>query len=208
MKKFISIFLLCLMILSLPMSAFATSGSDYNSTNSLVLKDSIKDTDGTNKTIEVYENASGRTAYVKNLNGNIEFTCSVSNFNKSKAIAKKYLDGNLVSQQIIPLAEYSRRYTKNYSYSSILDAGGKVISVAAVVALIYASAGGATVVSVSIKKQIAKILGGLTASFISDTKYMKSHGISVRYYQYTDYVYRKGKKVAVVKTTVSSVGAY
>lgn len=65
------------MIISIPLSAFANTphfsnqGSTIDKTK-LVLKDNVKDTDGIVKTIEVYENAEGRTIYTRKPNGNVE----------------------------------------------------------------------------------------------------------------------------------------
>lgn len=174
------------MIISIPLSAFANTpnfssqDSTINKTK-LVLKDQVKNTDGIVKTIEVYENAEGRTIYTRNSNGNVELMLQTK-FIEGDLNVIDYKNSDNNSPKILKTAVKNFYYTKRISFSEIIDKVGTALTVSAIVALIYATGGGATVIEVSIKKEIAKLVGGLIAKWGSKIRPSKKHGIQLKFY--------------------------
>ncbi|ETK00412.1 hypothetical protein HMPREF0378_0734 [Eubacterium nodatum ATCC 33099] len=74
-----------------------------------------------------------------------------------------YKNSDNNSPKILKTAVKNFYYTKRISFSEIIDKVGTALTVSAIVALIYATGGSATVIEVSIKKEIAKLVGGLIA---------------------------------------------
>ncbi len=205
MKKFTSLALAIILVLSLSMNSFA---ADNSFSSQKVFVDRFVDTDGKEKILELYENSAGRTSYLKDLNGNIECTVHVDFNEPNIAKLSTYDDIGIKNTSIIPLAKYNRKYTNYYSLAQIADAGGKVITAGVVIALIIASEGGATVITSSIKKQLKTAIISLTSQFLDDWEGINNHGISVKFRQYSTYVYHLGKKEYVVKTKAIGVGTY
>lgn len=200
------------MIISIPLSAFANTpnfssqDSTINKTK-LVLKDQVKNTDGIVKTIEVYENAEGRTVYTRNSNGNVELMLQTK-FIEGDLNVIDYKNSDNNSPKILKTAVKNFYYTKRISFSEIIDKVGTALTVSAIVALIYATGGGATVIEVSIKKEIAKLVGGLIAEWGFKIRPSKKHGIQLKFYQYNAKVRCKGKKVNIRKTNLVKVSLY
>lgn len=78
-----------------------------------------------------------------------------------------YKNSDNNSLKILKTAVKNFYYTKRISFSEIIDKVGTALTVSAIVALIYATGGGATVIEVSIKKEIAKLVRGLIAKWCS-----------------------------------------
>ena len=72
-----------------------------------------------------------------------------------------YKNSDNNSLKILKTAVKNFYYTKRISFSEIIDKVGTALTVSAIVALIYATGGGATVIEVSIKKEIAKLVRGI-----------------------------------------------
>lgn len=148
-EKKISILLTFILIISIPLSAFANTpnfssqDSTINKTK-LFLKDQVKNTDGIVKTIEVYENAEERTVYTRNSNGNVELMLQTK-FIEGDLNVIDYKNSDNNSLKILKTAVKNFYYTKRISFSEIIDKVGTALTVSAIVALIYATGGGTTV---------------------------------------------------------------
>ena len=107
------------MIISIPLSAFANTPNFSNQDSTinktkLVLTDTVKDTDGIVKTIEVYENAEERTVYIRNSNGNVELM-----------LQTKFIEGDLNgSSKLAKTSVKNFYYNRKVSYA--LRKGKKV----------------------------------------------------------------------------------
>ena len=212
MKKSISMLLICLMLVSAPLISFAgtdkTEFESHISTSAPIIVDTVTEADGTKSTIEVYESAYGRTAFIKNSSGAITNSFTVPAYNHDYVLTSEYSNEIMISQNIVPLANSSSYFTRSYTYADIIRVTGMAISTAAVIALIYATAGGATIISETIKRKITKTISSISTSLLSNSTYIKTHGVTLEYHQYREQVYRKGEKVSVMRTSVTDVRGF
>lgn len=197
MRSIISIFMGVVLLMVFPLSTFA---KEISFKEHMVAVEHILDTDGKEKIIELYENDSGRTSYVKDSKGNIESKIHVD-FNRSD-IAKfvQYQENKILKTTNISLNSYSYKYEQKYSLSFMVDAGLSVWTVATIVALIMVSEGGAVFVLEPVKKKLKQIIATFILGKMANAEYMKNHGIEITYEQYSEYINRYGKKVEVIKT--------
>ena len=204
------------MIISIPLSAFANTpnfssqDSTINKTK-LVLKDQVKNTDGIVKTIEVYENAEGRTVYTRKPNGNVELMLQTKFIEGDLEVINHNNKDNILngSSKLAKTSVKNFYYNRKVSYAVIITLFGAAISTVAFVSLIYLKAGATVIIlSTTKRKAVAKFVGTLALSFGGILPYTNSHGAKIRYYQYQTYVLRKGKKVKIRKTKFVKLSRY
>ena len=88
--------------------------------------------------------------------------------------------------EIKDISTSSSYFTRSYTYADIIRVTGMAISTAAVIALIYATAGGATIISETIKRKITKTISSISTSLLSNSTYIKTHGVTLEYHQYRE----------------------
>lgn len=208
MKKFFA-FVLVFILLITPVSQVFAQGE------SQVEKSTFRDSDGEIKTIIVKESVLSRDVYLLDSSRKEEMAL---HYDFSTSMINGHINNREISLSANELLEVENTniasrspyhtYTQKISWASIIKVIGYTFTAAQVITAVAALVGGEAVISKAARSFIVDRLSSLSKDLLGDSNWASNHGILLYCEQNWAYVWRKGKKVKVMKTVVTNCSFY